>query len=87
MTSLEAGSNDLINYLKKQILDPENYLKEVRGKKLKHQFNKIVRHMQSEDELWEYHWSKEIGSRFCYEYGWCIVRNGVVVDEELIHSS
>jgi hypothetical protein len=82
-----TSANDLINYLKKQVDDPESYVKDVRGKKLKEQFRKIVRHMQAGDQLWEYHWSEERGPRFCYGYGWCIVRNGVVVEDELIHTS
>ncbi len=78
---------DLVSFLKKRIEDTDLYLREVSGKALKNQFKKLVRRMKENDELWEYHGSADVGQRYCYEYGWCIIRNGVVVEKEVIHCS
>lgn len=87
MTAATELALDLVNFRTKRIDDKESYLSTVRGKNLKSQFKKIVRHMQEHDELWEYHWSADVAERVSYEDGWCIVRNGIVVEKEIIHCS
>ncbi|MCH8619593.1 hypothetical protein [Undibacterium sp. TS12] len=77
----------LLPYLTQRIDNVDDYLLLVKGKRLKQQFKKIIRVMTVTDQLWEYHWSAERGGRFNYSYGWCVVRDGQVVAEELIHTS
>lgn len=87
MTAATELALDVMDFRTNRIDDKESYLSTVRGKSLKSQFKKIVRHMQEHDELWEYYWSADIAERVSYEDGWCIVRNGVVVEKEIIHFS
>lgn len=70
-----------------KIEDGDAYLLQVRGKALKAQFKRLLRAMTAGDELWEWSWSAERGGRFSYSYGWCVMRNGEVIAEELIHDS
>lgn len=62
--------------LTKKIDDPGLYVKEVKGKALKQEFGKLVRHMRQDDKLWEWEWWGAIEPRHCYSMGWCVVRNG-----------
>lgn len=73
--------------LTKRVEDIEGYLAQVRGKALKAQFKRLVRSMSEGDQMWEYSWSEEQGPRFCYEYGWCVVRGQEIVAHEIIHFS
>jgi len=83
--------HDLSNFqrasLTKKIDDIDAYLPQIRGKALKAQFKRLSRSMSEGDEMWEYSWSAEVGPRFCYEYGWCVVRNQEVFAKEIIHFS
>ncbi len=92
MTFLAIGAMfldtfSLLPYLTKRVDNVDDYLLQVRGKCLKQQFKRIVRAMTVDDQLWEYSWSAERWGRFNYAYGWCLVRDGQVVAEELIHTS
>lgn len=77
----------LLPYITKRIDNVDDYLLQVRGKRLKQQFKRIVRAMESGDQLWEYYWSAERSGRHNYSYGWCIVRDYQIVADELIHTS
>ena len=59
-----------------KIDNPEEYVKTVRGKSLKHEFGKLVRQMVAGDELWEWEWWGPMEPRNSYSLGWCVVRKG-----------
>ena len=67
-------------HLSKEIEDPKVYLKSVRGKFLKQEFKKLLRHMQPTDQIWEREWFGPTEPRNSYSLGWCIVRNGSAIE-------
>ncbi len=73
-------------HLKQRIADPAGELALVRGKKLKESYKRLLRSMQADDELWEWEWFGMIGRRNAYSIGWCVVREGAVV-QSFCHSS
>jgi len=71
-----AEVKDLLTH---RIEVPADYIKTVRGKKLRQEFGKLLRLMDDEDELWEWEWWGPTEPRNSYALGWCVLRNGVPI--------
>jgi hypothetical protein len=75
MLTEEEHLNQITGLVTRRVTDLDAYIRSVKGKKLKHEFRKLVRRMDEADELWEWEWYAQVGPRDCYSLGWCILRN------------
>ena len=66
-------------HLRRQIDDPHAELAQVVGKKLKHQYKRLLASMQPGDRLCDWEWQGKIGVRGAYSIGWCVVRDDKVL--------
>jgi hypothetical protein len=79
MKSEDEMLAELKDLLTHRIEVPADYVRGVRGKKLKQEFGKLVRLMGTEDELWEWKWWGPVEPRNRYAFGWCVLRDGVPI--------
>jgi len=84
----ELGTQRLLRSLTVRIDDPVAYGAALAGsgKQLRRQFQRLVDGMHVSDELWEFNWREQIGSRWCYSLGWAVLRDGQLVTT-LTHST
>ena len=73
-------------HLRKQLPDPQSELATITGKTLKHEYKRLLRHMESGDHLCDWAWHGKSGARDAYSIGWCLVREGKVL-YSICHSS
>jgi len=73
------GSAWVERHLRRQIEDPAAELSQITGKKLKHEFKRLLAHLAPGDHLCDWGWEGKIGPRDSYSFGWCLVRDGRVV--------
>jgi hypothetical protein len=73
--------------LTERIDDVVTFGRSVEGKALRKEYRRLAATMQQGDELWNYYWSQERPHMLNYEYGWCVVRNGVPIAKYMVHTS
>jgi hypothetical protein len=86
MLTDEEYLDKITDLVTKRITDFDTYIRLVKGKKLKHEFSKLVRLVGKNDELWEWEWYATVGPRECYSMGWCVLRDSRAIASHC-HSS
>ena len=79
METQDEMLSEVKDLLTHRIEVPADYIKTVRGKKLRQEFAKLLRLMDDEDELWEWEWWGPTEPRNSYARGWGVLRNGVPI--------
>lgn len=70
----------LLNCLTHQVQDISAERATIKDKEIRKGFADLLAVMQPEDQLWEYEWYEPPGGRDCYSFGWCVIRQGRVID-------
>ena len=80
LTPVDAETSAWIGrHLRHESEDPECELAQVVGKKLKHEYKRLLASMLAGDHLCDWAWEGRIGVRDAYSFGWCVVREGKVL--------